>query len=446
MNTPICDFVRRYAQMTPVRMHMPGHKGTPILGFEQYDITEIDGADELFASHGIIAESEENASAVFGVRTLYSAAGSTLCIQAMLWLIAQYAVQRNKKPLVLAARNAHRAFVNAAALTGMAVEWIFPRGGSYHSCDFGLDELEKLILAHRPVAVYLTSPDYLGNIADIESISKICRKHSVVLAVDNAHGAYLRFLPKSMHPSDLGADICCDSAHKTLPVITGGAYLHIGSDAPKNFAQNAKIAMSVFGSSSPSYLILQSLDAANARMTEYKSALEKALPLFADIRQSIERHGIETVGNEPLKLTVAPKSFGYDGIETARFLKQNGIYVEYYDLDYTVLMLSPFHTEDAVRSAQVLCSMRRAEPKSYSTMPLCTPRAALPIRDAMLAESEVLPIEQCVGRVCAVSVISCPPAIPIVVCGEIIDNIAVDCLKYYGIDKCAVLTKNKLWG
>ena len=140
MNTPICDFVRNYAASRPVRMHMPGHKGADILGFEQYDITEIDGADELFAPDGIIAESEKNASALFGAHTLYSAGGSTLCIQAMLWLIAQYAAEQNKskseskKPLILAGRNAHRAFVNAAALIGTDVKWIFPLGGTFHSC------------------------------------------------------------------------------------------------------------------------------------------------------------------------------------------------------------------------------------------------------------------------------------------------------------------------
>ena len=106
---------------------MPGHKGKGCLGVETLDITEIDGADELFAPGGIIAESEANASRIFGAETLYSAGGSTLCIQAMLYLISQYAAERGTPPRILAGRNAHKAFVNAAALLDIDIDWILPR-------------------------------------------------------------------------------------------------------------------------------------------------------------------------------------------------------------------------------------------------------------------------------------------------------------------------------
>ena len=112
MGTPICDFVRRYAAENPTRLHMPGHKGKGCLGVEALDITEIDGADDLFAPRGIIAESEENAARLFGARTLYSAGGSTLCIQAMLYLTALSAAESGKTPCILAGRNAHKAFVH----------------------------------------------------------------------------------------------------------------------------------------------------------------------------------------------------------------------------------------------------------------------------------------------------------------------------------------------
>ena len=87
MNTPICDFVKNYEKKHPVRAHMPGHKGIDMLGFEKYDITEIFGADELYMPNSIIAESEKNASEIFGARTLYSAGGSTLSVQAMVYLL-----------------------------------------------------------------------------------------------------------------------------------------------------------------------------------------------------------------------------------------------------------------------------------------------------------------------------------------------------------------------
>ena len=300
MSTPICDFVRRYTQSEPVRFHMPGHKGVPVLGFEPYDITEIDGADELFTASGIIAESEAQAGALFGAHTIYSTGGSTLCIQTMLHLAAQYAVSKGQAPCILAARNAHKAFVNAAALLDIDICWLYPENnGSYISCPITAEQVKSALQngGKKSVAVYLTSPDYLGNTLDIQAIAEVCHQAGVLLLVDNAHGAYLKFLPQSRHPIDWGADLCCDSAHKTLPVITGGAYLHISHDAPSTLAQQAKASMSLFGSSSPSYLILQSLDAANDRMTAFRAVLERFLPEKEALVQRITGHGYALTGD-----------------------------------------------------------------------------------------------------------------------------------------------------
>ena len=290
MSTPICDFVRRYTQGEPVRLHMPGHKGYPFLGFEPLDITEIDGADELFTASGIIAESEAQASALFGAHTVYSAGGSTLCIQAMLHMAARHAATNGERPVILAARNAHKAFVNAAALLDIEVRWLYPQTqDSYISCTVTADQVSRALQGRdrRITAVYLTSPDYLGNMTDIGEVAEGCHKNGTLLIVDNAHGAYLKFLPDSMHPMDQGADLCCDSAHKTLGVITGGAYLHISHAAPAELHRLAKGSMSLFGSSSPSYLILQSLDAANDRMAVFKETLSAFLPRVERLKRRL---------------------------------------------------------------------------------------------------------------------------------------------------------------
>ena len=143
------------------------------------------------------------------------------------------------------------------------VGWLYSLDNSVLSCKIDLDGLERMLASLRPAAVYITSPDYIGNIADIAKIARLCHKYQSILMVDNAHGAYLKFLESSAHPIDLGADIVCDSAHKTLPALTGAAYLHISRTAPDFFADYAENALSVFASTSPSYLILQSLDAVN---------------------------------------------------------------------------------------------------------------------------------------------------------------------------------------
>ncbi len=237
MNTPIYDFVKAYRDLRPARFHMPGHKGRGPLGCEELDLTEIPGADSLYEAAGIIAESEANASRLFGCPTYYSTEGSSHCIRAMLKL-AREACQgiqdqgsgiRDGKSgfRVLAARNVHRAFLSAAALLDLDVCWLPAAEGSYLSADLTPEELDAALAETGASAVYLTCPDYLGFLPDLRSLAAVCHAHGALLLVDNAHGAYLRFLTPSRHPMDLGADLCCDSAHKTLPVLTGGAYLHV---------------------------------------------------------------------------------------------------------------------------------------------------------------------------------------------------------------------------
>lgn len=442
MSTPICDFVREYAKKNPARFHMPAHKGQALLGFEALDITEIDGADELFAPEGIIAQSEKCATEAFGAKTLYSAAGSTLCIQAMVLLVRLYASALGRAAKILAARNAHRAFINAAALTEVELEWLYPKGESYHASGITPSALDAQLKKSDvlPDAVYVTSPDYLGNILDIKGLSAVCKKHGVLLLVDAAHGAYLKFLPESLHPADLGADICCTSAHKTLPVLTGGAYLHIADGAPKIFFEKAKSAMSAFASSSPSYLILQSLDLANSLFEEFRKALAEFLPRAAALKAQLSEFGYGICGDEPLKITLCPKTIGYTGEEIARLLEEKEIYPEFYDKDYIVLMLSPENSgEDMTRLKTALCSacvrpaVKEAPPKP------ALPKRALSPREALLAPSEKLPLELCEGRIYAQTAISCPPAIPLLICGERIDGQTIECLKYYGTSECEVV-------
>ena len=441
MSTPICDFVKAYAEKNGARFHMPGHKGKNLLGFEEYDITEIDGADNLFAPNGIIAESEENAGRLFGCDTFYSTAGSTLCIQAMLHLVALYARSRGEEPFVLAGRNAHKAFVNACALLGIKIGWLFSECGAYHSCALAPQMIEKALSSgEKPSAVYVTSPDYLGNMLDIKGISSVCKKHGVLLCVDNAHGAYLKFLPQSCHPIDLGADICCDSAHKTLPALTGAAYLHIAKTAPRMFSERAVSSLALFSSSSPSYLILQSLDMVNERLPGFRKQLEAFLPKAERLKKALLSHGFTLTGDETLKLTLAAKSFGYTGAQLAEVLESKNIFPEFYDPDFLVLMLSPLNNDDELeRLSRVLLSLEKKPEIKASFPPLPRPKQVFPVREAIFKESEVLPVSQCLGRVCACAAISCPPAVPLVVCGERIDESVLESFAYYGVESCAVI-------
>lgn len=440
MKTPIYDFARAYADSSALRLHMPGHKGVPFLGCEPLDITEIDGADSLYHAGGIILESENNASALFGsAHTFYSTEGSSHCIRAMLYLIKLLGGNTVK---ILAGRNAHKTFISAASLLGIDVDWIYGEENSYLSCSVNPKELDARLSSEKekPSAVYITSPDYLGNIADVEGISQVCRKHGVILAVDNAHGAYLKFLSSYLHPLEQGADICCDSAHKTLPVLTGGAYLHISKSAPKLFINEARNALSLFGSTSPSYLVLQSLDLANKYISSgYVKKLDYFFKLVTELKSILVSFGYTLIGNEPLKITVSAKDFGYSGDGLAKEISARGGVCEFYDPDFVVLMLTP--ELDLNKLKNILFNIKRGKSILSHPPKLPRPQRAISPSKAIFAESEELDVSECSGRILASASVSCPPAVPISVCGEIIDENTVEMFKYYGIKKCRVVKK-----
>ena len=422
---------------------MPGHKGNSTSLCEELDITEISGADSLFDATGVIFESERLASKIFGADTFYSTEGSSLSIRAMLYLAALDAKEKGRKPLVLAARNAHKSFISAAALIDFDIEWIYSENSSsYLSSKIDLDKLSQRFLQDRkkPTAVYITSPDYLGNCEDIESIARICHENGALLLVDNAHGAYLKFLEKSRHPIDLGADISCDSAHKTLHALTGSAYLHLSKKLPRTFYERAKAAMSVFASTSPSYLILSSLDKLNERLLGYKASLASFLPKVHSLKHKLSSLGYSFVGDEPLKLTISAKSYGYFGYELAEMLFRENIYAEFYDRDFLVLMLSPDNSDAslealvlALSSIEKRCEISEKLPTFFA--PVCK----ISPREAVFLPFERIQVSKSRGKILALSSVSCPPAVPILVPGELIDDEAVKVFEYYGIKDVFVL-------
>ncbi len=440
METPICDFVKKYIEKDAVRLHMPGHKGKTLLGWEKLDITEISGADVLYSANGIIEKSQENASRLFGTgKTLYSAEGSSLCIRAMLYLAFVYAKKEGKNPLIVAARNVHKTFVSAAALLDFDVLWLFSRDKSLISCEIDYEELEKMLKENNPAGFYLTSPDYLGNVADIEKISSICKKYNCLLMVDNAHGAYLRFLETSRHPMDLGADICCDSAHKTLPVLTGGAYLHISKNAPDFFGENAENALSLFASTSPSYLILQSLDMANFYI-ENELDLKSICKKVENLKTKIKEKGYTLTGDEPLKITVSAKEYGYTGNELSEILEGENIIPEFSDPDFLVLMFTDKNEdEDFEKVEKVLLNIEKKDVLCGKPPQMGVPKMKMSIRDAVMSPFETVKTDNAAGRCLAGLSVTCPPAVPFVVCGEEIDENAAKCFKYYGIDEVKVI-------
>ena len=463
MTTPIYNFVQEYQAKNSVRLHMPGHKGKVFLGCEPMDITEVAGADVLSQAQGIIGESQKNAAKLFGTGlTLYSTEGSSLSIKAM--LAAAYFYRKEKgyagRAWVLAARNVHRAMIDGCALLDLDVRFLpCETGAELCSVKISLEQLEETLeqAEFPPIGVYITSPDYLGQQADIAALAECCHKKQVPLLVDNAHGAYLAFLEESRHPIHLGADMCCDSAHKTLPVLTGGSYLQFRPSAEEKFGEYARRAMALFGSTSPSYLVLQSLDLCNRYLAEgYPAELEICVRKIGQIKEEMKRRNIPVLSGEPLKLVIDAAALGYTGEEIARELRtfcctvdgedRQGLECEYADEKYVVWMLTPENTEEDYecirRWLKVTCLNEKKtsawKGKGGAGVYSGISQRKLTIRQAMFSPSEMVPVSESVGRILAQETVSCPPAIPIGISGELITREMVEQFLRYGVEEVCV--------
>ncbi len=438
MSTPICDFVRDYCATVALRLHMPGHKGRGELGCEALDITEVAGADDLACPEGIILESEENTTELFGSRhTFYSAGGSSQCVKAMLHLAYIYRPE-GAANRILAARNAHKSFLHGCALLGLEPVWLYPDEPSpLCSCPVSPEALGRALDAgERPLAVYITSPDYLGGVQDIAALAEVCHAHGVPLLVDNAHGAYLKFLSPSQHPLDLGADMCCDSAHKTLPVLTGGAYLHVAEGAVAAYEAEARHSLSVFGSSSPSYLILQSLDLCADRLgKDYPALIRETARRAAALSREL---GLTPPEGDPLKLALPAAYFGCTGPELTSCLRGWRSEAEYVDADWVVLMFTPGLDEGAYDTVRRALPRPRPVPRRPQSLPEPGERVLSP-REALLSRRVSVPVSEAVGRMCAEAAVSCPPAIPIAVCGERITPEAAALMEKLGVTRISVV-------
>ncbi|MBQ6815955.1 MAG: amino acid decarboxylase [Clostridia bacterium] len=443
MKTPIVDFVKKYSKSHTVRLHMPGHKGKKFLGLEKLDITEINGADVLNNAGGIIKESQQNAATLFdSAATYYSAQGSTTVIKAMLALALENC---GPNPSVLAGRNAHKAFIYACALLDVNVSWLFGDSGNICECNITPEYLENYLKNTKtlPNAVYVTSPDYLGNMLNIKGLAQICKNYNIPLVVDNAHGAYLRFLKDAQHPINLGAAMCCDSAHKTLPVLTGGAYLHIAKGY-EHYVASAEKYLALFSSTSPSYLVLQSLDFANKYLGgEYKNQLQKCVQKVHNLKGFLRQKGYKLIGTEPLKITVNIAEIGYTADEFYNKLKCCKIEPELCSDNIAVFMFTP--QNNGLNFIKLKSFFGRLEHKNpINNQPLGSniSQQKLSIRKAMLSSSESVLALKAEGRVLASPTVSCPPAVPILISGELVTKQAIQLFKRYNIEKIDVVKDN----
>ena len=517
---PVKKFIERYKAQKNIRLHMPGHKGAFNYGD---DITEIKGADSLYEANGIIADSERKTAEMFGAaNSFYSTEGSSQVIKAMCFLavqrfyslhgsaasVGEMAGNQNDKPdgaiirpTILATRNAHKSFIYASMLLGFNIKWLMDgEEFSLCKCNITADGLNRKLQDMEVAdvaAVYVTSPDYLGNILDVKELAEVAHKYGLPLLVDNAHGSYLKFMKKDLHPVSLGADIVADSAHKTLPVMTGGAYLHVSKESlflkmnngqyvtngqvigliSEDFSAEIRKALLMFGSTSPSYVIMESMDEALGRIDvgEYRKTQDRVETLKHELsKMGYNILGLGSEMNEPLKVVIDLNSYGkgedgknggnevvsgerfraqISGEQLSDMLRNHGIECEYADPDFLVTMWSPYNEYpadfDSFKNAMedimnhVGNELEAAKEKDFGKIHLegySLPKVKYQPYEIMYRphyREKVGP--NLIGKIAADTSVSCPPAVSPIVAGEVIDENSIKVLQYYGIESVEVL-------
>ncbi len=424
MNTPIHDFLVKYSESGTIRAHMPGGKGLAY----PLDITEINGADELYESCGIIRESERNTAGLFGAaETCYSCGGATLAIQAMLAAVCAVSGKRT----VAAGRYSHKSLINSAVLLGLNVKWIYPR--SFLGADITPEAVGKAIDSDT-AAVFVNSVDYLGGQSDIAAISRVCKEHGVPLLVDNAHGAYKVFTDD--HPLMLGADMTADSAHKTLPAITGAAYLHL---ADSRFYAEAKAAMSLFGSSSPSYLMLDSLDLCARYIAEKRNGALETISRVRALKKELSDAGVPLRESDGMRITIDAAAMGYTGEKLGELLRRRNIECEMCAGRYCVMLFSVVQPEgDFAVLSRIMRDIPRRESITIPEVPVIMPEMAIEPRAAYFSPKRTVPVTEAVGRICAGIGSPCPPCVPVLMPGEVISRQAAEIMLHYGVAEISV--------
>lgn len=444
VKAPIVEALKQAYNNPTYQFHIPGHtKGLGTLpDFRKLvgkkalmvDTTdEFDNLGTLTPATGPIKEAEELAALAFGAKkTFFLINGSTIGNLA----VAMGLTKKGQK--VIVNRNCHRSILTGLIISGAEPLWIIPE----KLTDWGLwgnvdaREVERLLSENDDVsAVWITNPTYEGVVSDIEAIAKVCKKYDVPLIVDEAHGCLWNFNDKLPTTSlKLGADIVVHSLHKTGGSMSQSSMLHIGKDSKIN-VDDVERALMLLHTTSPSLMLLGSLDAARANLQTQRGQkqLSKAIANAKYLRSEIDKmqniHQLKSGFGYKTDVTkVFIKADGLSGKRLESILEIDfGIEVESAS-DIGILILCNIGNKRSDFEYLVDC-LKRIDTHNYKDiyylenkkhMPMLTPDIKISLRDAYFSEKEIIPKAEAVGRISGEVVAECPPGITILLPGELI--------------------------
>ena len=291
-HTPLFSRLCKTAEANAIRFHMPGHKGKPVFPDgvlpESIDYTELPATGNLYENSSPFCELNELFSRDYGAaKSFVLVGGATQGICAM--IACAYSGRKDKT--IVCERSAHRSVYSAMALNRLEPVYLYPSVPgtapfSDTASDFDERALRSILESTHAPAVLITSPNYYGVIRDIRKLAHITHSHGALLLVDEAHGAHLPYLENRCSAISQGADMSVCSLHKTMRALGGAALLN-SSDAFDS--ETIRFFLSVFGSSSPSYLILASADLARADINSQRGKLRDTVYRAEEIREKINK-------------------------------------------------------------------------------------------------------------------------------------------------------------
>lgn len=432
--------------------HMPGHKRNIEDGVSpfSYDITEIDGFDNLHNPQGILKIAMEEAAEFYGTdKTYYLVNGSTC------GLLSAICGVTSRGDKILVARNCHKAVYNAIYLNELTPVYINPEYIEMYGINGGISpEVVRYELSENPdiKAVIITSPTYEGVVSDVQRIAEIVHKRGIPLIVDEAHGAHFGLhtgFPQSAVKS--GADIVIQSVHKTLPSLTQTALLHIRSNIVN--VSEVERFLHIYQSSSPSYVLMSSIDECINKLKSdglflfepYVKRLEVMLTHEKQLTH-LKIVGREIVGKnavydlDPSKIVISVRGTSYTGSRLYKeMLEKYHLQLEMASGDYAIAMTSPMDTEDGLlrlfmamveidRDMRIYGDDTKNEVVNYM---IPKPIVMENIYKATHSDTEELLIENAVGKISNEFVYLYPPGSPILAPGELITNDIVKLINDY---------------
>lgn len=447
--------------------HMPGHKRLQLGGIKGetarsgmdfpnpffVDITEVEGFDNLHHAQGILKQSMEWAARVYGAdRTWYLINGSTCGI------LASVCGCTRPGGHILMSRNCHKAAYHAAYINHLRTSYVYPQDLPGLGIQGGIlpEDVEKALEEHRDIqAVFIVSPTYDGVVSDVSKIADIVHRKGIPLIVDEAHGAHFRFgkwFPDSA--LDMGADAVIQSVHKTLPSLTQTALLHIKGNYVNS--RNIERYLSIFQSSSPSYVFMASIENSifvmdrmqrerdSVQMKEYEAHLMDLRRRLASMKnlRLVDRDIVGMGGVWDLdvsKIVVSTRGTALSGADLSSILREKyHLEMEMCGADYVTAITTVFDSPEGLQrlgdSLEEIDADITGMPGSREDGPAVygmRAQAQCCLREAMDSPCRPVRLKESEGQISAEFVYLYPPGIPILAPGENIARNILDVIEEY---------------